>query len=184
MSLINKTLARTDDQLIIHYIEKPQEELITMANRHYTVTLTLVSIILVFAMSLLLFTTYKIYKKQQPPLWVSSSFAATMLMFLVIILIPGLPTKDPNKLPRAAKFNIEYKTLVDIKDYVHINGDKLTIDALPANHRYVDTSIDANVPHTFRIDDYYIDKDVALIDKNNYVYHITQNQLKELKERN
>lgn len=83
MSLINKTLARTDDQLIIHYIEKPQEELITMANRHYTVTLTLVSIILVFAMSLLLFTTYKIYKKQQPPLWVSSSFAATMLMFVV-----------------------------------------------------------------------------------------------------
>ena len=184
MSLINKTLARTDDQLIIHYIEKPKDELIAIANSKYTVTLIMLSIILIVTMSLFLFTTYKLYKKQQPPLWVSTAFIINMLIFLGIMLITGSPTKDPNKLPRAAKFNIEYKTLVDIKDYIHINGDKLTIDALPADHRYVDTSIDANIPHTFRIDDYYIDKDVALIDKNNYVYHITQNQLKELKERN
>lgn len=39
MSLINKTLARTDDQLIIHYIEKPKDELIAIANSKYTVTL-------------------------------------------------------------------------------------------------------------------------------------------------
>ena len=41
--------------------------------------------------------------------------------------------------------------------------------------------LDRTEPHDFKIDDFYKEKNVKLIDSNNNTYEITHDQLEELK---
>ena len=73
-------------------------------------------------------------------------------------------------------------SLVEIKDYIKINNNRLTIDALPENYQYKDNKLDKTKPHDFKHDDFYKESNVKLIDSNNNTYEITHEQLEELKQ--
>lgn len=73
-------------------------------------------------------------------------------------------------------------TLVDIKNQVHINDNKLTIDPLPENYMYNANLLTRDEPHDFQIikNDFYHDAEIKLIDKNQREYKIPSKDFDEL----
>lgn len=73
-------------------------------------------------------------------------------------------------------------TLADIKNKVHINGNKLTIDPLPENYKYNVNLLTRDEPHDFQIvrDDFYQDAEIKLIDKNQREYKLSSKDFDEL----
>lgn len=65
-------------------------------------------------------------------------------------------------------------TLVDIKNQVNINDNKLTIDLLPEDYMYNANLLTRYEPHDFQIvkNDFYQDAEIKLIDKNQREYKI------------
>ena len=73
-------------------------------------------------------------------------------------------------------------SLSEIKNYIKIDNNRLTIDTLPENYQYKDNKLDKTKAHDFKIDDFYKELNVKLIDSNNNTYEITHEQLEELKK--
>lgn len=71
--------------------------------------------------------------------------------------------------------------LIEIRDYIKIDNNRLTIKPLPENYQYKNNTIDKNKSHDFKIDDFYKESNVKLIDSNNNTYEITHEQLEKLK---
>ena len=73
-------------------------------------------------------------------------------------------------------------TLVDIKNQVHINGNKLTIDPLPENYKYNANLLTRDEPHDFQIvkNDFYQDVKIKLIDKDQREYELSSKDFNEL----
>lgn len=73
-------------------------------------------------------------------------------------------------------------TLVDIKNQVHINGNKLTIDPLSENYKYNANLLTRNEPHDFQIvkNDFYQDAKIHLIDKDQREYELSSKDFDEL----
>lgn len=73
-------------------------------------------------------------------------------------------------------------TLVDIKNQVHINDNKLTIDPLPENYMYNANLLTNDEPHDFQIvkNDFYKDAEIKLIDKNQREYKIPSKDFDDL----
>lgn len=104
---------------------------------------------------------------------------------VVLILIAILPFSIV--LSKSYFNNFEYlqsANLIEIKDYIKINNDKLTIESLPDKYYYKDKKLSKNIHHDFRIvkNDFYTDSDstIKLIDKNQKEYIISKDELEEL----
>ena len=72
-------------------------------------------------------------------------------------------------------------SITEIKEHIKIDNNRLTINPLPENYQYKDDVLDRTKPHDFKIDDFYKETNVKLIDSNNNTYEITHDQLEELK---
>jgi hypothetical protein len=110
------------------------------------------------------------------------------ILNMVLILITILPFSIV--LSKSYFKNFEYlqpANLIEIKDYIKINNDKLTIENLPDKFYYKDKQLSKNTHHDFRIvkNDFYTDTDstIKLIDKNQKEYTISKNELEELKRK-
>lgn len=110
------------------------------------------------------------------------------ILNMVLILITILPFSIV--LSKSYFNNFEYlqpANLIEIKDYIKINNDKLTIERLPDKYYYKDKKLSKNTHHDFRIvkNDFYTDSDstIKLIDKNQKEYPISKDELEELKRK-
>lgn len=72
--------------------------------------------------------------------------------------------------------------ITEIKEYIKIDNNRLTINTLPENYQYQNKTLDKTRPQDFKIDDVYRESSVKLIDINNNTYEITHEQLEELKK--
>lgn len=82
--------------------------------------------------------------------------------------------------------NFEHKqpvSIVEIKDHIKIENDKLTINPLPEEYYYKKCYLNKNESHDFKIDTFYTDSDIKLIDKKKKEYTISKNELEELKRK-
>lgn len=74
--------------------------------------------------------------------------------------------------------------ITEIKDYIKIDKDKLTIDKLPDKYKYVNKEL-SNEHHDFKIvrDEFYTDDDIPikLIDKDSNEYKISKSDFDKLK---
>ena len=73
-------------------------------------------------------------------------------------------------------------SLIDIKEYIEIHDDKLTINSLPENYYYINRALDRTKPHDFKINNLYRENNPKLIDNTGQEYEITQKELDELKK--
>ena len=110
------------------------------------------------------------------------------ILNMVLILITILPFSIV--LSKSYFNNFEYlqpANLIEIKDYIKINNDKLTIERLPDKYYYKDKKLSKNTHHDFRIvkNDFYTDSDstIKLIDKDQKEYPISKDELEELKRK-
>lgn len=110
------------------------------------------------------------------------------ILNMILILITILPFSIV--LSKSYFNNFEYlqpANLIEIKDYIKINNDKLTIESLPNKYYYKDKKLSKNTHHDFRIvkNDFYTDSDIMikLIDKNQKEYPISKSELEELKRK-
>ena len=107
------------------------------------------------------------------------------ILNLVLILVTILPFSVVLSKSYSNNFkHLEPANIVEIKDHIKINNDKLTIDSLPDNYSYNDKKLSPNTHHDFKIvkNDFYTDSDstIKLIDKNQKEYTISKNELEEL----
>lgn len=91
----------------------------------------------------------------------------TTIMYLLIFTNP----KDKSDIP-----------ITEIREHIKIDNNRLTIDALPENYQYKNNKLDKTKSHDFKIDDFYKELNVKLIDSNTNAYEITHEQLEELKQ--
>ena len=75
--------------------------------------------------------------------------------------------------------------LIEIKDHIKINNDKLTIESLPDKYQYKNEELKKDNLHDFKIvkNEFYRDDDIKLVDKTNKEYTISKNELEELKRK-
>lgn len=73
-------------------------------------------------------------------------------------------------------------SIVEIKDKIKIEGDKLTIEPLPNKYSYNNDYLTSNESHDFKIskDTFYSDSDVKLVDKRGKEYYIQKPEFEEL----
>lgn len=72
--------------------------------------------------------------------------------------------------------------LIEIKDHIKIDNDKLTIENLPDAYQYKNKELRKNQLHDFKIvkNEFYRDDDIKLVDKTNKEYTISKSELDEL----
>lgn len=88
-------------------------------------------------------------------------------------------------------YNVEAKhvrsqnvSLLEIKDKIKIEQDKMTIEPLDEDYSSIANNASANKPQVFRIevDPFYTNKNAKLIDKDGQQFDITRDELTRLKE--
>ena len=83
-------------------------------------------------------------------------------------------------------FNYEQQAnLTEIKDYIKIDNDKLTIESLPDKYYYKNKELKREQSHDFKIikDAFYRDNDIKLVDKTNKEYMISKEELEYIKRK-
>lgn len=105
----------------------------------------------------------------------------SIILFVILIIALGFMiiyriTNQPGK-----TMVQESVPITEIKKYIKIDNNRLTIDSLPENYQYKDNKLDRTKAHDFKIDDFYKESNVKLIDSNSNTYEITHEQLEELK---
>ena len=75
-------------------------------------------------------------------------------------------------------------SLLEIKDKIKIEQDKMTIEPLDEDYSYIANNASANKPQVFRIevDPFYTNKNAKLIDNDGQQFDITRDKLTRLKE--
>lgn len=84
--------------------------------------------------------------------------------------------------------NFQYKqpaNLIEIKNHIKINNDKLTIESLPDKYSYNNKEFLPNEKHDFKIvkDEFFSDNDIKLIDKDSKEYNIKHTEFNELQRK-
>ena len=107
------------------------------------------------------------------------------ILNVVLILVTILPFSIVLSKSYSNNFkHLKPANLIEIKDHIKINNDKLTIDSLPDSYYYANKELSPNTHHDFRIvkNDFYTDSDstIKLIDKNQKEYTISKDELEEL----
>lgn len=127
---------------------------------------------------------YLLDKNWKDPIAGITAFLAgiiSIILFVALILVLGYSFLMSVKYEPGKTMVQNDTSLSEIKDYIKIDNNRLTIDALPENYQYKDDKLDRTKPHDFKIDDFYKELNVKLIDSNNNTYEITHEQLGELK---
>lgn len=170
-SLITKTTALTDEQY--------QDMLKNIISAAYHALLCSIGCLIVVTIG------YIVYKKWDDPISGIIAFFTgiiSVLLFVSLILIIGFGfiisvSKQPGK-----TMVQNDAPLTEIKEQIKIDNNRLTINPLPENYQYQNKTLDKTKPHDFKIDDFYKESNVKLIDSNNNTYEITHEQLEELKK--
>ena len=106
---------------------------------------------------------------------------ATSAIFLLIVLFSPLLFITLNEYDN----NFSYKnnvSLLEIKDRIKIENDRLTIDSLPNNYYYKNKKLTPHELHDFKIikENFYRDVPVKLIDSTEKEYTISKSELDKL----
>lgn len=112
-----------------------------------------------------------------------SRFNDHMFYNMITIFVLFLPILDNLYITYSHGFAKENPvTLYQLKDYITIKDDKLTIDPLP--HQYHYKKLNSNESHDFKIirDEFYRDINSKLEDKNGNKYEITNDELDKLQQ--
>ena len=105
------------------------------------------------------------------------------ISFILILLTPLIiNTIDAS----SNNFTYENSTsITEVKDYIKIDNDKLTINPLPDKYYYENKNLKTNEHHDFKIikDDFYTDEtlNVKLIDVTGQEYYISKSEFEQLK---
>lgn len=153
-----------------------------------TIDLLYILLVLIFFLTVFAITYYLSKKYIDLIAWIVSIFVGMISVLLFLLFIISLvrififkATSQPGKTTVQ-----EAVPITDIKEYIKIENNKLTISPLPENYQYqnktFDKAKDKTKPHDFKIDDVYRESNVKLIDINNNTYEITHEQLEELKK--
>lgn len=105
------------------------------------------------------------------------------ISFAMVFLIPLI-----FNLSDAYSNNFTYKNtanITEIKDYIKIDNDKLTINSLPDKYYYENKTLKTNEHHDFKIikDDFYTDPNfnIKIIDVKGQEYYISKSEFEQLK---
>ena len=105
----------------------------------------------------------------------------SIILFVALILVLGYSFLMSVKYEPGKAMIPKPASITEIKDYIKVEGNRLTINALPKNYHYQNYTLDGDKAHDFKIDDFYKESNVKLIDSNNNTYEITHEQLEEIK---
>lgn len=105
------------------------------------------------------------------------------ISFAILFLIPLI-----FNISDAYSNNFTYKNtanITEIKDYIKIDKNKLTINPLPDKYYYENKALKTNEHHDFKIikDDFYTDEtlNVKIIDVTGKEYYISKPEFEQLK---
>lgn len=110
-------------------------------------------------------------------------FNAHMFYNMITIFVLFLPILDNLYIACSHNFAKENPvTLSQLKEYIRVKDDKLTIDPLPDQYHY--KKLNSNESHNFKIikDEFYRDINPKLVDKNGNRYEITNDELDKLQQ--
>lgn len=142
-------------------------------------------LVLLVVASIILYGTNYMYKNYKNPL---TFFINTIQKILTTIALAVFSWYSVQSLAyplnhEVGKTKVQTEaSLSEIKDYVKINGNKLTIEPLPENYTYKNTDLNKNKSQDFEINESNKESNVKLIDSKNNKYEITYKQLEELKK--
>lgn len=127
---------------------------------------------------------YLLGKNWKDPIAGITAFFASIIsiiLFIALILVLGYSFLMSVKYKPGKAMIPKPAPITEIKEHIKIEGNRLTIDPLPENYYYQNYTLDQTKAHDFKIDDFYKESNVKLIDSNNNTYEITHEQLEELK---
>lgn len=149
-----------------------------------TIDLLYILLVLIFFLTVFAITYYLSKKYIDLIAWMVSIFVGMISVLLFLLFIISLvrififkTTSQPGKTTVQ-----EAVPITEIKEYIKIDNNRLTINTLPENYQYQNKTLDKTRPQDFKIDDVYRESSVKLIDINNNTYEITHEQLEELKK--
>lgn len=121
----------------------------------------------------------KYLKKEVPDVRSKINITLCLVSLLMLPLLATVITMFENNFSYTQSANI-----TEIKDYIKIDKDKLTIDNLPDKYSYTNKEL-SNEHHDFKIvrDGFYTDDDIPikLIDKDSNEYKISKSDFEKLK---
>lgn len=148
------------------------------------IDLLYILLVLIFFLTVFAITYYLSKKYIDLIAWMASIFVGMISVLLFLLFIISLvrififkATSQPGKTTVQ-----EAVPITEIKEYIKIDNNRLTINTLPENYQYQNKTLDKTRPQDFKIDDVYRESSVKLIDINNNTYEITHEQLEELKK--
>lgn len=148
------------------------------------IDLLYILLVLIFFLTVFAITYYLSKKYIDLIAWMVSIFVGMISVLLFLLFIISLvrififkATSQPGKTTVQ-----EAVPITEIKEYIKIDNNRLTINTLPENYQYQNKTLDKTRPQDFKIDDVYRESSVKLIDINNNTYEITHEQLEELKK--
>lgn len=170
-SLIEKTSLLTSEEY--------KNTLDNLSNDSYRLVFALLCFLVLFAIARVL------YDKHKEPLsglfmFTTGLVSGLSFLFFISLLFYSFIFSVSHR-PGKTMINKDIP-ITEIKEHIKIEDNRLTIDALPENYQYKDNKLDKTKPHDFKIDDFYKELNVKLIDSNNNTYEITHEQLEELKQ--
>ena len=119
-------------------------------------------------------------KKEVPEARLNIIIATLWTTLLMLPLIVVISSAFHNN------FNYEQQTnLTEIKDYIKIDNDKLTIESLPDTYDYKNEELKKDQLHDFKIvkNEFYRDTDIKLVDKTSKEYKISKSDFEELQRK-
>ena len=148
------------------------------------IDLLYILLVLIFFLTVFAITYYLSKKYIDLIAWMASIFVGMISVLLFLLFIISLvrififkATSQPGKTTVQ-----EAVPITEIKEYIKIDNNRLTINTLPENYQYQNKTLDKTRPQDFKIDDVYRESSVKLIDINNNTYEITHEQSEELKK--
>lgn len=127
---------------------------------------------------------YLLDKNWKDPIAGITAFLAgiiSIILFVALILVLGYSFLMSVKYEPGKAMIPKPAPITEIKEHIKVEDNRLTIDSLPENYHYQNYTLDETKAHDFKIDDFYKESNVKLIDSNNNTYEITHEQLEELK---
>lgn len=118
-------------------------------------------------------------KKEVPEARLNMIIATLWTTLLMLPLIVVISSAFHNN------FNYEQRAnLTEIKNYIKIDNDKLTIESLPDTYDYKNEELKKDQLHDFKIvkDEFYRDMPIKLVDSTEKEYTISKSEFEKLKE--
>ena len=148
-----------------------------------TIDLLYILLVLIFFLTVFAITYYLSKKYIDLIAWMVSIFVGMISVLFLLFIISLVRIFIFKTTSQPGKTTVqEAVPITEIKEYIKIDNNRLTINTLPENYQYQNKTLDKTRPQDFKIDDVYRESSVKLIDINNNTYEITHEQLEELKK--